>query len=49
VRRYAAQVLLVIEREGREALIPAVDPIVEVDDAMEGPVVADPPEGLLDA
>lgn len=49
VRRYAAQVLLVIEREGREVMIPAVEPIVMVDDAIEGPVVVDPPEGLLDA
>jgi 16S rRNA processing protein RimM len=49
VRRYAAQILLVIDRAGREVMIPAVEPIVEVDDAIAGPVVADPPEGLLDA
>ena len=39
VRRYAAQVLLVIEHQGREVMIPAVEPIVDVDDALEGPVV----------
>jgi 16S rRNA processing protein RimM len=49
VRRYAAQVLLVIEHEGREVMIPAVDPICEIDDALEGPVVVSLPEGLLDA
>jgi len=53
VRRYAVQVLLVIEREGREVMIPAVAPILVEDigpgSAPDAPVVVDPPEGLLDA
>lgn len=49
VRRYAAQVLLVIEHEGREVMIPAVDPILLDDGGLEGPLVVDPPEGLFDA
>ncbi len=49
VRRYAAQVLLVIEWEGREVLIPAVPPILQPDDGLDGPLVVDPPEGLFDA
>ncbi len=53
VRRYAAQVLLVLEREGREVMIPAVPPILVGDigpgSAPDDPVVVDPPEGLLDA
>jgi 16S rRNA processing protein RimM len=48
VRRYAAQVLLVVERGGREVLIPAVEPILRPDSGLEGPLVVDPPEGLLD-
>lgn len=48
VRRYAAQVTLVILRGGREILIPAVAPILAADEALEGPLVVDPPEGLLD-
>ena len=53
VRRYTVQTLLVIEREGREVMIPAVPPIL-VQDVVPGapadaPVVVDPPEGLLDA
>jgi len=49
VRRYASQVLLVIERAGREVLIPAVAPILEPDAGLEGPLMVDLPEGLLDA
>jgi 16S rRNA processing protein RimM len=49
VRRYAAQVLLVIEYEGREVMIPAVAPIMAPDAGLDGPLVVDPPEGLLDA
>jgi ribosomal 30S subunit maturation factor RimM len=53
VRRYAAQVLLVLRHQGREVMIPAVPPIL-VGDIAPGaaanvPVVVDPPEGLLDA
>ena len=53
VRRYALQVLMVLEHEGREVMIPAVPPIlvqdVGPDSGAEEPVVVDPPEGLLDA
>lgn len=49
VRRYAAQVLLVIEHDGREVMIPAVEPILRRDDGLEGPLTVDLPEGLLDA
>lgn len=49
VRRYTAQVLLVVLREGREILIPAVAPILRPDEGLEGPLVIDPPAGLLDA
>ena len=49
VRRYVSQVLLVIEHQGREVMIPVVPPIVDADDALEGPIVVDPPEGLFDA
>jgi 16S rRNA processing protein RimM len=48
VRRYAAQVLLVLQREGREVLIPAVAPILRPDAGLEGPLVIDPPAGLLE-
>ncbi len=49
VRRYAAQILLIIEYDGREVMIPAVVPILHPDDGLEGPLVVDLPEGLLDA
>lgn len=49
VRRYATQILLVIERDGREVMIPAVEPIVERDDALTGPLTVRAPEGLFDA
>ncbi|MEZ4388626.1 MAG: hypothetical protein R3D98_13865 [Candidatus Krumholzibacteriia bacterium] len=49
VRRYATQVLLVTERDGREVMIPAVEPILERDDALSGPLVVHAPEGLFDA
>lgn len=49
VRRYASQVLLVIEIDEREVLIPAVEPILRRDEGLEGPLVVDPPEGLFDA
>lgn len=48
VRRYAAQITLVVLREGREVLIPAIAPILKVDVGLEGPLLIDPPEGLLD-
>lgn len=49
VRRYAAQIMLVVEYEGREVLIPAVSPILQPDDGLAGALVVDLPEGLLDA
>ena len=33
---------------GREILIPAVEPILRSDEGLEGTLVIDPPEGLLD-
>jgi len=48
VRRYADQITLVVLREGREVLIPAVVPILKTDEGLEGPLLIDPPEGLLD-
>ncbi|MFO7654976.1 MAG: hypothetical protein R6X25_14340 [Candidatus Krumholzibacteriia bacterium] len=50
VRRHGAQYTLVVADEGGEMLIPAVQPILRPDgDALEGDLVVDPPEGLLDA
>jgi 16S rRNA processing protein RimM len=48
VRRYADQLMLVIIRAGREVLVPAVEPILRHDPGLAGPLVIDPPEGLLD-
>jgi len=48
VRRYAAQVLLVVLRAGCEMLIPAVAPILHPDAGLEGPLIVDPPAGLLE-
>ena len=48
VRRYAAQELLVLRRGEREIMIPAVAPILRPDPGLEGPLVVDPPAGLLD-
>jgi 16S rRNA processing protein RimM len=48
VRRYAVQVLLVVMRKGCEVLIPAVAPILRPDAGLAGPLVVDPPAGLLD-
>jgi ribosomal 30S subunit maturation factor RimM len=48
VRRYGTQITLVIPRSEREILIPAVDPILLDDAGLSGPLVVDPPEGLLD-
>lgn len=49
VRRYGPQTTLVLLVDGSELLIPAVEPILAFDPGMEGPLVVDPPEGLLDA
>lgn len=48
VRLAGGVFLLVIPSEGTEILIPAVSPILEVNDALEGDLIIDPPEGLLD-
>jgi len=48
VRRYGHQDMLVLLVAGREVLIPALEPILRGDDGLEGPLIIDPPEGLLD-
>ncbi len=48
VRRAAGSLLLVFQRDGRDVMIPAVEPILRADDGLTGPLVVDPPEGLFD-
>lgn len=48
VRRIGAQFMLVIPDGPGEMLIPALAPILRHDDGLEGQLVIDPPEGLLD-
>lgn len=48
VRRTGSSFLLVVIADGAEILIPAVEPILRRDDGLEGELVVDPPEGLLD-
>ncbi len=51
VRVGGGQYLLVIpdpEDSKLEILIPAVEPILQKDDSIEGDLIIDPPEGLLD-
>ncbi len=49
VRRYASQVLLVVARpDGSEVLVPAVAPILQPGDSLDGPLVIDPPPGLIE-
>ena len=48
VRLGGALYLLVVPGESGEILIPSVEPILRFDDELEGPLVIDPPEGLLD-
>ena len=48
VRLAGGSFLLVIPAGKAEILIPAVEPILRPDDGLEGPLVIDPPEGLLD-
>ncbi|MGD9548491.1 MAG: ribosome maturation factor RimM [Candidatus Krumholzibacteriia bacterium] len=48
VRWNGGQLLLVIAVDGREVLVPAVPPILRPDQGLEGDLVIDPPEGLLD-
>jgi 16S rRNA processing protein RimM len=49
VRRLGGQVLLVVTEGTGEILIPAVAPILRPADGLDGDLVIDPPEGLLDA
>ncbi len=44
----AAQPLYVVEREGREILVPACEPFVKRVDLAAGVIVVDPPPGLLE-
>lgn len=47
--RLAGGVHLLVIGEGDKAiLIPAVSPILEMNDSLEGDLIIDPPEGLLD-
>ncbi len=48
VRLGGALFLLVVPAEGGQILIPSVEPILRFDDDLEGVLVIDPPEGLLD-
>lgn len=48
VRRAGGQLLLVVPDDVGEILIPAVAPILRPDAGLEGDLVVDPPEGLLD-
>ena len=48
VRRHGPQFTLVIAGVGGETLIPAVEQILHPDEGTTGPLVIDPPEGLLD-
>ncbi len=48
VRLAGGQHLLVIPDGNKEILIPAVSPILELDDSLEGVLTINPPEGLLD-
>jgi len=48
VRLAGGQHLLVIPDGDKEILVPAVSPILEMDDNLEGSLTIDPPEGLLD-
>ncbi len=48
VRLAGGQHLLVIPDGGQEILIPAVSPILQPDEGLEGFLTVNPPEGLLD-
>ncbi|MHB8079426.1 MAG: ribosome maturation factor RimM [Candidatus Krumholzibacteriia bacterium] len=49
VRRYASQVLLLVARaDGSEVMVPAVAPILQPGDGLTGPLVIDPPDGLIE-
>jgi hypothetical protein len=48
VRLAGHQFLLVIPVGDGEILVPAVEPILQPDHRLDGALVIDPPEGLLD-
>jgi 16S rRNA processing protein RimM len=48
VRRHGAQFTLVVPSNEKEILIPALPPILVREEDPDGPLVIDPPEGLLD-
>jgi 16S rRNA processing protein RimM len=48
VRLYGSQLTLVVPGAAGETLVPAVPPILRDHADLEGPLVIDPPEGLLD-
>jgi len=48
VRRHGPQFTLVVAGDDGEMMIPAVAPILSPDEGTAGPLVIDPPEGLLD-
>ncbi len=48
VRLHGSQLTLVIPGAGGKMLVPAVPPILREHADLEGPLVIDPPEGLLD-
>lgn len=48
VRRHGPQFTLVVAGADGEIMIPAVAPILSPDEGTTGPLVIDPPEGLLD-
>ncbi len=47
VRRHGSQFTLVVPQGGEEILIPAVAPILVAGEGLDGPLVIDPPDGLL--
>lgn len=48
VRLAGGQLLLIIPGPEKEILIPAVEPILQTNEGLEGTLMIDPPEGLLD-
>lgn len=48
IKTGGAEILLIVDENGRERLIPLVDSIVVKIDASAKTIVVDPPEGLLD-
>ena len=48
VRLHGNQFTLLLPWQGRTAMIPAVEPILKLEDKLSGPLIVDLPEGLLD-